>query len=123
VKEHKSIHLSLIINSETLSTNRNEDEKRLSIDISDNDNLDVQNVRLAPNPDGYNPKSVRVIQDIKSFFYIYSPYPVVLNFTQADGTEFQITTVNVCIMQSPFESVEVINKDIEQSLLVKLIYT
>jgi hypothetical protein len=122
--EKKQVLLSVILNVETLSYVRNQDEKQLAIDITENEDFNNQAFTLHPNvPSGINPKSQKTIEEIESFLYIYSPYSIEGTFTKLDGTSFTITLIDLTILREAFTSVTLKNLDTTASATIKAIYS
>lgn len=127
-EDEKSLYISLIINYETVSTNRNQDEKNFAIDITGNEDFVNTTFTLSANTEGDTiAKSTRVLEDIESFIYIFYPYgdttEVIATFTKEDNTAFSIRLNNVLILNESFKKIEIKNKSTEFSAAIKTIYS
>lgn len=122
--EKKQILLSIILNVETLSYMRNQDEKQLAIDITDNEDFNKQEFTLqAQNSAGDNTRAQKTLEEIESFLYVYSPYMIEGEFTKTDGTQFTINIIDVLILRESFTSVTLRNTDKTAPTSVKAIYS
>lgn len=122
--DKKQILLSLILNEETLSYVRNQDEKQLAIDITDNEDFNNQVFSLHANNDsGNNLRSQKLIEEVESFLYIYSPYSVEGTFTKTDGSIFTLTLIDITILRESFTSVLIKNLDKGSYATIKAIYS
>jgi hypothetical protein len=123
-EDSKQVLLSLILSLETLSYVRNQDEKQLTIDISDNEDFNNQTFTLQQNTSvADNVKSSKTLKDVDSFLYVYSPYPIKGIFTKADGTNFTLNLVDLLIMRDAFTSVVLTNLSTEDTASIKVIYS
>lgn len=124
MEERKAILISLLMNIENYSTSRNVEEKQLSIDVSDNEDFNNVNIKLAPNnTDGTHTKAQKVVESVESFFYMYSGYPVVATFIKDDNTEFTLNCVDITMLRGSFQQVIIRNENIEQSASIHLVYS
>ena len=125
MSDQRAIMLSLIMNIDSLSNSRNEEEKILSIDITDNEDYNSSNIRLAPNnEEGTNSKSSKIIENVESFFYLYVPYDKnLVTFTNMDGTQFSISVVNIVMLCAAFKQIEIVNLNTTEALAIKTIYS
>jgi hypothetical protein len=124
MSEKMQVLLSVILNIETLSYMRNQDEKQLAISLGDDGDINNQSFVLQKNTsDGNNPKSIKIIENIDSFFYLYAPYPIEGTFTQIDGSTFTIKLIDLTIMREAFTSISLRNLDQSQPTTVKAIYS
>jgi hypothetical protein len=122
--EKRQVLLSVILNVETLSYVRNQDEKQLAIDITDNEDFNNQVFTLHANVEaGSNPKSQKTIEEIESFLYIYSPYSIEGTFYKTDGTSFTLTLIDLIILREAFTSVVLKNLDTTSPSNVKVVYS
>lgn len=120
----RAILLSLIMNFDSLSTSRNVEQKQLAIDITDNEDFNNVEQKLAPNNEAEtNPKSIKEIENIESFLYIYSPYPVKATFTKADNTTFTLNCEDITLIRDSFTRVSIVNTHKSQPSVIRLIYS
>lgn len=120
----RAIFLSLIMNTDTKSTSRNVEEKVLAIDLTDNEDFTNIDIKLAANnQEGTNPKAVKEITNIESFFYLYSPYEAELTLISVNDTEITLNVVDITLLRSAFKKVIIKNKNSSDILAVKTIYS
>lgn len=124
----KSLFISILINYETVSVSRNQDEKVFGVDISDNEDYVNTEYTLAPVIAGAdNPKSTKVIEDVESFFYVFYPYgldtPVTATFTKLDDTVFTLNINNATILNEAFKRIEITNTSASNAAKIKTIYS
>lgn len=127
-EDEKSLYISLIINYETVSTNRNQDEKNFAIDITGNEDFVNTTFTLPANTvDDSVARSTKILEDIESFFYAFYPYgdttEVIAKFTKMDNTTFSIRLNNALMISESFKKVEIKNKSTEFSAAIKTIYS
>lgn len=123
-EEQTQILLSVITSLETLSYVRNQDEKRLAIDITENEDINNQTFTLQRNSaDGNNLKSSKTLEEIESFLYVYSPYPIEGIFIKPDNSTFTLNIVDLIILRDAFTSVTLKNTDQVNAATIKVIYS
>lgn len=126
--DERSIHVSLILTLNTLSSTKALDSKQYMADISDNEDFNSQDFKLpVNNADGDNERSSRTLTGIESFVYLFYPYgddiPVKAVFTKPDNTTFELKLNGATLISDAFDSITLINMSTDNSVVIRAIYS